>query len=246
MAHPALTLQAHPVSVRNNHPTVGFSRQKPAAEEQFLEQNPWANPQHPAHHQNHRAPRQTSGISQADNPLLNAIAPRRIVNLAGPKASASANTEPYSGLVSSATLVTEEKRTRKMEDGQNVASDKMATFAPSKGFGISTNGVVSATTTRDNVPIQKAKVPTLNNIARSRPSSASRIRPQRTLTISDGPARSIGSVDASVSTRTASVPPSTPARYPIIKAEESLHPSRHPPSMQYHPPAVPASGPSMG
>lgn len=29
-----------------------LARQRPAAEEQFLEQNPWANPHHPAHHQN--------------------------------------------------------------------------------------------------------------------------------------------------------------------------------------------------
>ncbi|MCJ1370328.1 hypothetical protein MMC20_001541, partial [Loxospora ochrophaea] len=28
-----------------------FTRQKPAAEEQFLESTPWANPQHPIHHQ---------------------------------------------------------------------------------------------------------------------------------------------------------------------------------------------------
>jgi len=55
-----------------------LSRQRPAAEEQFLEQNPWANPHHPAHHQNiNTVHRQLSLHSRPLSPFATPAAQRR-------------------------------------------------------------------------------------------------------------------------------------------------------------------------
>ena len=58
-----------------------LARQRPAAEEQFLEQNPWANPHHPAHHQNiNTVHRQLSLHSRPLSPFATPAAQRRTVD----------------------------------------------------------------------------------------------------------------------------------------------------------------------
>ena len=57
------------------------SRQRPAAEEQFLEQTPWANPQHPLHHQLlSAAQRQNSLHSRPFSPFTTPAPPRRVID----------------------------------------------------------------------------------------------------------------------------------------------------------------------
>ncbi|MCJ1246155.1 hypothetical protein MMC30_003360 [Trapelia coarctata] len=68
-----------------------LSRQRPAAEEQFLEQNPWANPHHPAHHQNiNTVHRQLSLHSRPLSPFATPAAQRRTVDANALIGSASA------------------------------------------------------------------------------------------------------------------------------------------------------------
>jgi len=84
-------------------PTASFSRTKPAAEEQFLEQNAWANPQHPVHQQLQQlAQRQASQQSQIGSSLTTPAAQRRIVDLNAPKGSASTIADESSAPTSSA------------------------------------------------------------------------------------------------------------------------------------------------
>ncbi|KAI9872610.1 MAG: hypothetical protein M1830_001418, partial [Pleopsidium flavum] len=98
-------------TIRNHHAsqlhaapsTASFSRTKPAAEEQFLEQNAWANPQHPVHQQLQQlAQRQISHQSQAGSSLTTPAAQRRIVDLSAPKGSASTIADESSAPSSSA------------------------------------------------------------------------------------------------------------------------------------------------
>ena len=96
-----LTQPQAPASLRS---TVSFqARSGPAAD--FLEQTPWANPQHPIHQQLQlqQIQRQTSEQARiASNTLSTPAGPRRALDLSGPHGSASTITEPVSGPNSSA------------------------------------------------------------------------------------------------------------------------------------------------
>lgn len=245
----ASNVQSHQAPVRTNLSNLArYPRQKPAAEEQFMEQNPWANAQHPAHHQNHPFQRQTSGLSRADTPGTTPAAQRRIVDMAGlhgpAPTIAELQSEAPSSLLAIPAIV--EKVTRTIENGLEVASDNLAPFTQSKKLGTPSNGPISTKTPQETMPSEKSRASTLGALIRSRTSSGSRSRFPKTQAIPDGPAESVTNVNTSGSSRTASVPPSTPVRYSIIKAEESLHSPRQPASIQYHRPAVQASGRSNG
>jgi len=74
---------------------------QPAAEEQFLEQNPWANPQHPVHRQRLQLSRQLSNQSTSNESIITP-AQQRGVDTGAPVGSASTIVESTSGQVSSA------------------------------------------------------------------------------------------------------------------------------------------------
>ncbi|MCJ1419778.1 hypothetical protein MMC32_006134 [Xylographa parallela] len=66
------------------------SRQRPAAEEQFLEQTPWANPHHPLHHQLlSAAQRQNSFHARPLSPFTTPAPPRRVIDTSVINGSAS-------------------------------------------------------------------------------------------------------------------------------------------------------------
>ena len=77
--------------------SASFSR-KSTADERFLEQNPWANPQHPAHS---HLQRQRSAVSRPDSPLVTPAPQKRVVDLTAPQGSASTIADPLSGQNSS-------------------------------------------------------------------------------------------------------------------------------------------------
>ena len=84
-----------------------LARSKPAAEEQFLEQTPWANPQHPAHQQNPAAAnRRTLQSSRPHSPHATLQAPRRSVAGLG---SASTIADQHSGPLITPTLSSVER-----------------------------------------------------------------------------------------------------------------------------------------
>ena len=114
---------------------VGIPRQKLAAEERFLEQNPWANPQHPAHHQQHHTvQRQISNLSRPASPFSTPVGQRRIVDLNMPQGSASTITELQSGPSSSIapTPVTLEEASKVRPIYHPLIADSSTSATPSK------------------------------------------------------------------------------------------------------------------
>lgn len=93
---PPAPLTRHPPPLRASL-TANAVLQRPTAvaDEHFLEQNPWANPQHPAH-----LHRQTSAISRTASPLATPALNKRPVKALGQN-SASTVAEAQSGLNSS-------------------------------------------------------------------------------------------------------------------------------------------------
>lgn len=80
---------------------------RPAAEEQFLEQNPWANPQHPVHQQQHigRLSRQVSDQTQIAEANITPATQQSSADIHRPSGSASTIPEQFSAQASS-TLAT--------------------------------------------------------------------------------------------------------------------------------------------
>jgi hypothetical protein len=76
---------------------------QPAAEEQFLEQNPWANPQHPVHRHRLQLSRQLSNQSTSNESIITPAQQQqqRGVDTGAPAGSASTIVESTSGQVSS-------------------------------------------------------------------------------------------------------------------------------------------------
>jgi len=101
--------------VRNSKPTqpklsrsaFSATMSRPAAEEQFLEQNPWANPQHPVHQQQHigRLSRQVSDQTQIADANITPATQKSSVDINRPSGSASTIPEQFSAQASS-TLAT--------------------------------------------------------------------------------------------------------------------------------------------
>lgn len=79
-------------------------RRKPSADEQFLEQNAWANPQHPAHQhlQQLAQQQQASRQSHLSSSLITPVTQRRIIDRSSLKGSASTIPDENSVLSSSA------------------------------------------------------------------------------------------------------------------------------------------------
>ena len=130
-------VQRQPSSPRANPSSgiAGFPRQKPAAEERFLEQNPWANPQHPAHHQQqHPAQRQIPHISRPSSPFSTPAGQRRIVDLTAAQGSASTVAEPQSGPGSSTgpTPATDERTGRVSQVARPSMTETTSAAPPSR------------------------------------------------------------------------------------------------------------------
>ncbi|KAF7503323.1 hypothetical protein GJ744_003966 [Endocarpon pusillum] len=99
--------------IRNSKPTqsklsrsaFASTMSRPAAEEQFLEQNPWANPQHPVHQQQHtvRLSRHVSDQAQIADAIITPAAQKSLVDLDRPAGSASTVPEHLSAQASSAS-----------------------------------------------------------------------------------------------------------------------------------------------
>ncbi|MCJ1397385.1 hypothetical protein MMC11_000578 [Xylographa trunciseda] len=80
--------QSGPARIGTSLSTI--SRQRPAAEEQFLEQTPWANPHHPVHLQLlSAAQRQSSLHSRPLSPFVTPAPPRRVIDTSAINGSAS-------------------------------------------------------------------------------------------------------------------------------------------------------------
>lgn len=100
-ADPVRPHRARPAPLsRTTFPSV---MSRPAAEEQFLEQTPWANPQHPIHHHVHRMSRQPSEQTTPGAPSLTPSGQKRVIDLSLQKGSASTTHENPSAAASANT-----------------------------------------------------------------------------------------------------------------------------------------------
>ena len=130
----AQSAQNHHAALRANlSATTTFHQHRPGAEKHFLEQNPWANPQHPAHHQQ-RLHRQVSGLSGAATRSSTPAGQRRVVDCAEPQGSASTIAEPHSGPNSSVaqTPATGEASKLVQSRRKNEMSESVADSTPSR------------------------------------------------------------------------------------------------------------------
>lgn len=111
-------------------------RRKPSADEQFLEQNAWANPQHPAHQhlQQFTQQQQAAHPSHLSSSLITPIAQARIIDRSTLKGSASTIPDENSVLSSSAaaTPLTIEQHMNRQPPGKGVNTEPSILFSQTK------------------------------------------------------------------------------------------------------------------
>jgi hypothetical protein len=91
-----------PMQPKSSRTAFSSAMSRPAAEEQFLEQNPWANPQHPIHQQHMgRLSRQVSDQTQTADTSITPATQKSLVDLNRPAGSASTIPEQLSAQASS-------------------------------------------------------------------------------------------------------------------------------------------------
>lgn len=226
---------------------VGFPQQKFAAEEQFLERNPWANAQHPAHHQHQQLHRPTSGASRPHSPLSTPASQRRILSLNGLHGSASTIADLHSGPTSSVapTPMTGEKAAPAAEHYLGTQSDNRVTSTPSKRGTLLPESATPTLAAHGSVGGEKIKPYSLGTGMQQRASSTLRNPARRNEPLSDlsRPTRLADTSNAPLGTDAST---STPMKYSIVKAEDSPHSSRQTPSLQFHHTPLTANTPLKG
>ena len=230
------TFQNQPPALKTSlSATAGFHRQRPAAEEHFLEQTPWANPQHPSHHQQRQQMhRQVSALSRAATPSTTPAGQRRVIDLTEPQGSASTIAEPQSGPNSSMapTPATGEAARLVQSDLHRAVGDNFVDSTPSKIMG----GPSEAPPMSQSLPeatTDKGKAPQV-----SKSPSLSRQISQDAHTPSAAIAKPLPFMHTGGSSSTPGIRASTPVRYPVIKSEDASQLSRRSPlPHQYHQPA---------
>lgn len=178
-----------------------FGRPQPAAEDQFIQQNAWANPQHPAH-QKHR---QASVFSQAATTSATPANQKRVVE---PHGSASTIADHPSGPNSSLfpTPAMEEIGRDAHSAVNHAIPPPIMDTTPSK----ITDGISSLLQSGEKSAIAS------RNEAGSGFKLFSSQPPSRDVHNLDAPSKSLPSIQSGESARM-----SPPLRNPIIKAEES-------------------------
>lgn len=215
----------HPALRANLSAAASFPRQRPGAEEHFLEQTPWANPQHPAHHKQ-RMYGQVSGLSRTATPSSTPAGQRRLVDLTEPQGSTSTIAEPQSGPNSSmAPTPATGEASKPLHSGRN---SKI-----SEGILDSTPSRIVNGSLLDSTPASLA----LQDNSRARAERKSSPSLHRNMAM-DGQTPSALPKPLPFMHTGGSIPgsrTSTPVRYPIIKAEDANIGSRHSPiPHQFH------------
>lgn len=206
----------HAVVKANLSATASFPPQKPRVEDHFLKQNPWANPQHPAHHQQ-RIHRQVSGLAGAATRSSTPAGQRRLVDLTDPHGSASTIAEPESGPNSSiAPTPATGEASKRAHSGRQ--SESVMESTPSRVV----NGSLLDSTPA-NPALQDS--PRTNAGKRNSPSlPRNMLIDSQTPNVLPKPLPFMHTGGSIPGFRT-----STPVRYPIIKAEDANVGSRHSP-----------------
>lgn len=212
----------HPAPRANLSATTSFPRQRPEAEEHFLEQNPWANPQHPAHHQ-HLMQRQIT-------PSVTPAGQRRLVDLTEPHGSASTIAEAQSGPDSSlAPTPAAGEASKSAHSGRDLEMrENVVDSTPTRRMnGSLVDLSLANAAVRDG---SRAKTDTKSSPSLPRNMSTDSQTPNAL----PKPLPFIHIGGSTLGNRT-----STPGRYPIIKAEDANGASLHSPiPHHFHGPAA--------
>lgn len=219
--------------------TSSFPRQRSGADEQFLEQNPWANPQHPSHQQQRQQlHRQASALSRAATLSSTPAAQRRVVDLTEPHDSASTVADHPSGPNSTmkATPATNEA-TRITQPGQiNPLNRKIEDYTPSRIPG-SHGENTSAIQAPFGASTDKGKASHLSKANVNHSPSLPKNLSQDTQNLSALP-KPLPFTHTSGSTPAPGLRTSTPGRFSVIKAEDHGHISRRSPMPRFQTPPV--------
>lgn len=216
----ALSAQNHHPALRANlSAAASFPRQRPGAEEHFLEQNPWANPQHPAHQQQ-RIYRQVSGLSRTATPS-STPAGQRLVDLTETQGSASTVAEPQSGPSSSMAPTPATGEASRPGQHPRVVSEMSESIVDSTPSRVVNGSLLDSTPAK--LALQDG------SRARADKSSASTLHgimsmDGQTPSALPKPLPFMHTAGSTPGNRT-----STPVRYPVIKAEDANVGSRHSP-----------------
>lgn len=203
-----------------------------------MEQNPWANPQHPSHHQQLQLHRQVSGLSGTATPLSTPAAQRRVVDMTEPQGSASTIPDHPSGPNSSIAATPATEAANVGQSSQSYAiSGYLHETTPSRKTVISEEGTAANMGPFDASRIrgkgsQSSKLDQSHSPSQLQHSShdtqSSKALPKPLPFLQTG-----GASSSTPGPRTA-----TPGRYAIVKAEDQSHVSRHSPMPQYNTPPV--------
>ena len=153
--------QFQPPAIPANSSMSNLSRQRPDAEVDFLQQTPWANPQHPVHHQiTNTAHRQVSHHSRPHSPFVTPTTHRQNIDNSRPNGTASTTLDPTS--IHGFSIV---PTPSSMDAGQpGLFSRSFTPYTPSKSYGATHEKVVVETSPKSGA-LEKglAKAPLITN-----------------------------------------------------------------------------------
>ena len=194
-----------------------------------MEQNPWANPQHPAHQIYQHPQRQAYSLSRPPSPITTPAVQRPVIDLIVPNGSASTIAEQHSGQNSSVapTPITGGKTRGASLPHRTPDAEATTSYTPTKFVALGTK--------------VNASEPA---VAKSSPEQVHKVLPggSRPVTISNSPPyqpRKPPTTDQETfGKRVPSTIGSSPFRYPTVKAEDSMEATHQsPPSSHFRIPS---------
>ncbi|CAO1606282.1 hypothetical protein XANCAGTX0491_009781 [Xanthoria calcicola] len=236
---PSAAGSRHPSSLRPSlSATAVLPRSQAVADERFLEQNPWANPQHPAH-----LVRQASALSRTASPLAVPATQKRAldssIGIRSTPTPAGAPSGPRPAVDPTTDHVDMETRINKQRPNVEPIHDRPSS-TPSKEVQAANETGQTGQTAR----LQKNRDPPLAGSERAYPSVAGRnpgseilVRPYMPRGPIKANSPSSGPASASASASASKTPGSPSNRFPNIKAEDlSRLRGRSSTPQQYHQP----------
>ncbi|KAL8734606.1 MAG: hypothetical protein Q9181_003158 [Wetmoreana brouardii] len=242
-------VQQAPAPLTRQPPTLRTSltanavlqRPKAVADEHFLEQNPWANPQHPAH-----LHRQTSALSRTASPLAKpALSKRPAEASLGPRSS-FAVAEAHPGRISSVTGP-QDRDSRATRPGYNARRDQDAPSNTPRRHPPALTESLSLPLDNQQSRLQRSKASPLTASEKSYPSTADR-EPIQEMHVRPYIPKVSLKTDSPSFASTVKLPTmgSPTNRYPVIKAEDVVRlPGRSPTPQHYHRP-ISVNGAAIG
>ncbi|KAL8823345.1 MAG: hypothetical protein Q9191_005941 [Dirinaria sp. TL-2023a] len=211
-----------------------LSRQKSAADERFLEQNPWANPQHPVHS---HLQRQRSALSRPESPLVTPAPQKRVIDLTGTQGSASTIPETQSGPNSS------------MAPTPLAGEQAVQPSTSHNGGGIHSTPIKQPEVPNDNdIPISNARDHTIGSLKHHSAHQQGHIatHSKKPHVYGVGPSHSLVAEQSSPAFFPKKNTPSSPPRFPTVKAEEPTHGMRQSPLSHSYRTPTPVSAEAHG